>query len=684
MLKQAWAVARTEDANLFGVEIAIVTNVQDPDKQGRVKICFPRLPGKPESDWARVAQPAAGDGRGFYCVPQVNDEVLVAFERGQANHPYVIGSVWNGKDKPMKDAYADENTTVMVQTRSGHQVILCDKDGEESIVIADKSGKRAVTWNVKDKKFLIEAKEGDVEFHAEKKIVISCEDLEIKTSKTGKIGIGKTFDLKVAQKAGFKAGPQMNMKADKVNLNPPSLDLAALVAAALAKAAAAAAAAAGANAEQQQQAAAAAPRPGRRSRAARRAATWCPPRTSPAPPRRRRRRLRTRRRRRARAGCRGPTGPSRGRAGRQGRRARPPARAEFPARAAIRARVVLPARRAPQGRPAPRGRRGRLRSRRRSSRPRTTTSSSASPTPRRTRCPTSPTSSPSPTAPSSRARPAPAARIEARGLEKGGDYKLAFPDVDKGGSAPPQQQDKPPAASGNQLAAGMLGAACFAGLVPGALTSDEEQFILSLKGRHANSDEQLKLVRLVFKAYRNLGCAAPAAAGMSSQFVIESDWGRALTGKFNYFGIKSGKKGVGTLCTTTEHNLSDAAVEQLQADGRYIGADPPDEKGTVVHHIKDWFADYTSLDNALQRKVDLLHKPTYEKHQVLESPAPEDFCKRIKEAGYATAVNYTNALIARLKLVDGYAKKKKGKTVEIVQATANADVDPARFDGGFP
>src|SRR5207237_1114668 len=79
------------------------------DKLGRVKVCFPRLPGKPESDWVRVAQPAAGAGRGFYWIPHVNDEVLIAFERGEAHRPYVIGSLWNGKDKPMKTAYEDEN-----------------------------------------------------------------------------------------------------------------------------------------------------------------------------------------------------------------------------------------------------------------------------------------------------------------------------------------------------------------------------------------------------------------------------------------------------------------------------------------------------------------------------------------------------------------------------------------------
>ncbi|MCA1826876.1 MAG: phage baseplate assembly protein V, partial [Myxococcales bacterium] len=238
--------------------MAIVTNVKDPDKQGRVKICLPRLPGKPESDWARVVQPAAGEGRGFYWLPAVNDEVLVAFERGQANRPFVIGSLWNGKDKPMKDGYTDDNTKVMVQTTSGHQVILEDKNGEETIVIADKSGKRTVTFDVKNKKFLIEAKEGDVEFHAEKKIVLQCEDIEIKTKKTGKVDIGDKFELKVAQKLAMKAGPQFNIKADKVNLNPPSLDLQALIAAALAAAARAAAAAAGANAAQQQAAAAAA------------------------------------------------------------------------------------------------------------------------------------------------------------------------------------------------------------------------------------------------------------------------------------------------------------------------------------------------------------------------------------------------------------------------------------------
>jgi uncharacterized protein involved in type VI secretion and phage assembly len=219
LVEKAHETATTADSRQFGVEIGIVTNVKDPDKLGRVKVKFPRLPTSPESTWCRVAQPAAGAGRGFYWLPHVNDEVLVAFERGEAHTPYVIGSLWNGKDKPMEGAYTDENTTVMIQTKSGHKIILDDKSGSEKIVIADKSGNRSVTFDVSGKKFIIEAKEGDVEIKAEKKILLECEDLEIKTSKTGKIDIGSTFDLNVSDKCTLKAGSQLSLKASRINLN---------------------------------------------------------------------------------------------------------------------------------------------------------------------------------------------------------------------------------------------------------------------------------------------------------------------------------------------------------------------------------------------------------------------------------------------------------------------------------
>jgi uncharacterized protein involved in type VI secretion and phage assembly len=219
ILQKAKETGAGHDSNRYGVEVGIVTNVKDPEKLGRIKLQLPRLPGGPETNWARVAQPAAGAGRGFYWLPEVGDEVLIAFELGQANCPYVLGALWNGKDKPMDGAYADDNTTRMIQTKSGHKIVLSDKSGEEKIVIADKSGNRTITFDVKAKKFLVEAKEGDIELHAEKKIVLECEDLEIKTSKTTKLDVGSNFDLKVGSDASIKADGNLKMKASRVNIN---------------------------------------------------------------------------------------------------------------------------------------------------------------------------------------------------------------------------------------------------------------------------------------------------------------------------------------------------------------------------------------------------------------------------------------------------------------------------------
>ncbi|HWE22704.1 MAG TPA: phage baseplate assembly protein V [Myxococcales bacterium] len=219
ILQGAKEAAVGADSNRYGVEIGVVTNVQDPQQLGRIRVQIPRLPGGPEGDWARVAQPAAGAGRGFYWLPEVGDEVLIAFELGQPDKPYVIGCLWNGKDKPMNGAYQNDNSTRMIQTKSGHQVILCDKSGDEKIVIADKSGKRTITFDVKNKKFVVEDGEGDIEMHAKKKIVLECEDLEIKTSKTTKIDVGDKFSLNVSADATIKADGKLQIKATRVNIN---------------------------------------------------------------------------------------------------------------------------------------------------------------------------------------------------------------------------------------------------------------------------------------------------------------------------------------------------------------------------------------------------------------------------------------------------------------------------------
>jgi uncharacterized protein involved in type VI secretion and phage assembly len=90
-----------------GVVVGLVTNNNDPEAIGRVRVKYPALGEGHEGWWARVTAPAAGTKRGLLMVPQAGDEVLVAFEHGDTEHPYVLGSVWNGKAKPEELVHAD-------------------------------------------------------------------------------------------------------------------------------------------------------------------------------------------------------------------------------------------------------------------------------------------------------------------------------------------------------------------------------------------------------------------------------------------------------------------------------------------------------------------------------------------------------------------------------------------------
>jgi phage protein D len=111
--------------------VGIVTENKDPKNWGRVKVKFPTLTEEHASNWARVVAPGAGPQRGVYWLPEVNDEVLVAFEHGDMHRPYVIGGVWNGTDappKPIGDVVGSGVRLRISKTRLGHQVWFVDED----------------------------------------------------------------------------------------------------------------------------------------------------------------------------------------------------------------------------------------------------------------------------------------------------------------------------------------------------------------------------------------------------------------------------------------------------------------------------------------------------------------------------------------------------------------------------
>ncbi|HET9532619.1 MAG TPA: phage baseplate assembly protein V, partial [Blastocatellia bacterium] len=115
---------RQENGRVEGVAIGLVTNNKDDQGLGRVKVKYPWREDSQESYWARPAVLAAGNDRGTLWLPEIGDEVLLAFDKGDIQHPYVIGALWNGKDKPPEPNADGENNTKKIRSRSGHQITL--------------------------------------------------------------------------------------------------------------------------------------------------------------------------------------------------------------------------------------------------------------------------------------------------------------------------------------------------------------------------------------------------------------------------------------------------------------------------------------------------------------------------------------------------------------------------------
>ena len=132
----------------YGVYPALVTDIKDPDNQGRVKVSLPWSPdtgtAKYET-WARLATMMGGNNRGSWFVPDLNDEVLIAFEGGDTRRPYVIGGLWNGSDAPPESMDgAGNNYKKVLRSRNGVKVTLDDQDGQEKF-IAETPGGQKVT-----------------------------------------------------------------------------------------------------------------------------------------------------------------------------------------------------------------------------------------------------------------------------------------------------------------------------------------------------------------------------------------------------------------------------------------------------------------------------------------------------------------------------------------------------------
>src|SRR3954467_12950446 len=128
----------------YGAFPALVTDIKDPDGQGRVKISLPwsaDTGGASYEYWARLATFMAGNNRGSWFIPDVNDEVLVVFEGGDPRRPYVIGALCAEAGRPpgSRDG-AGSNNLKVIRSRSGLQVTLADTGGQERLVLETPGG----------------------------------------------------------------------------------------------------------------------------------------------------------------------------------------------------------------------------------------------------------------------------------------------------------------------------------------------------------------------------------------------------------------------------------------------------------------------------------------------------------------------------------------------------------------
>src|SRR5258706_1177502 len=193
---------------VYGVVVGIVTNNKHDQGKYMVKVRFPWLQNgdesgsaAEESDWCRITSFMAGGGRGAFFLPEVGDEVLVAFEHGDIGRPFIIGSLWNGSDSSIHDNKGGKNTSRSFKSRSGHMLTFFDDDpkggtkhsillksqggayiliddDKKKVLVYDQSGKNTVTIDSNANKISVVG-EDKLDINAKGDYTIKCNNLKI-------------------------------------------------------------------------------------------------------------------------------------------------------------------------------------------------------------------------------------------------------------------------------------------------------------------------------------------------------------------------------------------------------------------------------------------------------------------------------------------------------------------------
>jgi uncharacterized protein involved in type VI secretion and phage assembly len=191
---------------ITNLQSAVVVDNADPENQGRVAVRFPWLPDE-QTIWIRIANPYAGDSRGFYAIPEIGDEVLVGFQNGNPDRPVVIGSLYNALLPPEESAPDPDNNRKMFCSRGGNKIVFHDDDGSEKIEITTEVDKNTITLDMQAQTITIDSAA---------QVTLTSEKITLQAKDSIELSADGDITLEAGGKIEMKADQDLKMKGMSV------------------------------------------------------------------------------------------------------------------------------------------------------------------------------------------------------------------------------------------------------------------------------------------------------------------------------------------------------------------------------------------------------------------------------------------------------------------------------------
>jgi uncharacterized protein involved in type VI secretion and phage assembly len=195
------------ESRRFGIDIAQITNIKDPDKLGRVRCKqLSEHPGVAETDWCYCMTPYGGNAYGMFFFPNVGDLVYLAYLGGEITNPVVIGSVWAGKTAAPYKIEDGKNEVASVKTPKGIEIRLDDTDGKQKLTLKTPTGaqiciddeKKTLRFRGKDENnaLTLEWEAGEITLKAQKKLTLAAGNTTITLESSGNIELKSSSEIK--------------------------------------------------------------------------------------------------------------------------------------------------------------------------------------------------------------------------------------------------------------------------------------------------------------------------------------------------------------------------------------------------------------------------------------------------------------------------------------------------------